>query len=119
MLLSSVNFCYKTASIWKILGTVVLILKIVIPLILIIVTIIDLVKIIISGEEKDFKDLILRSLKKFIAAALIFFLPSLIKAGFSLLGEFTGYERDFNNCITCLTSPKKCDTSYNSGIFPE
>ena len=49
------DFCYKTANIWQIIGYVFLILKIIITLILIILGIIDVGKAVISSDEKNYK----------------------------------------------------------------
>lgn len=119
MLLGSISFCYKTAAIWKIVGNVVLILKIVIPIILIILAIVDFGKQVVSYDEKNFKEAIVRILKKFVAAALIFFLPGLLTALFSLYADFANVKSDYKKCVDCITNPNsKCDTSYRGGIFP-
>ena len=49
---SSAGFCANTASIWQLVGVVLLIFKIVIPIILIILGMIDLGKAVISSDEK-------------------------------------------------------------------
>ena len=118
--MSNLDFCYKTANIWQIIGYVFLILKIIIPLILIILGIIDVGKAVISSDEKIIKDGVFSLLKRIIAGIIIFFIPTIISVIFSFIGGFNEeIQQDFGNCFDCLTNPNgKCDTSYDDGIFP-
>ena len=102
--MSNLDFCYKTANIWQIIGYVFLILKIIIPLILIILGIIDVFSL----------------LKRIIAGIIIFFIPTIIRVIFSFVAGFNEeIQEDFGNCFDCLTNPNgECDTSYDDGIFP-
>lgn len=118
--MSNLDFCYKTANIWQIIGYVFLILKIIIPLILIILGIIDVGKAVISSDEKIIKDGVFSLLKRIIAGIIIFFIPTIIRVIFSFVAGFNEeIQEDFGNCFDCLTNPNgECDTSYDDGIFP-
>lgn len=113
------NFCYKTATIWQIVGYILLIVKIVIPIILIILGMIDFSKAVISSDDKVIKDSAFTLLKRVVAAIIIFFIPTIINVAFNYIAGFSNSIReDYLNCVNCLTSPgEKCDTSYE-GIFP-
>ena len=114
------EFCYKTAKVWQIVGYHFLILKIVIPLILIILGIIDLGKAVISSDDKAIKKSTVTLIKRVIAGIAIFFIPTIIQVLFTYIAGFTSdMNDDFMICIDCITSPNKdCDTSYKGGVFP-
>ena len=114
-----VDFCYKTSMAWQIIGIAFMILKILIPVIIIVLGIIDLSKVVTSGDEKDIKDKS-KSLAMRIAAGIVIFLvPSVVSVIFNLIATFIPVAKDYENCIECISSPnKKCDTTYNEGIFP-
>ena len=113
------EFCYKTAKVWQIVGYGLLILKIVIPIILIVLGVIDFGKAAISSDEKMIKNAAVTFLKRVIAGVAIFFIPTIIDVVFEFIGGFTSnMQTDYQNCINCLTSPNgDCDTSYDEGIF--
>lgn len=45
------QFCAQSASIWKLVGNVINIIKIVIPIIIVILAMLDLGKAVMAGEE--------------------------------------------------------------------
>lgn len=113
------NFCYKTGKIFKLIGIIFLILKVVIPLVIIILASIDLGKAMISNDEKAIPKALSTLLKRFIAGVVIFFIPTIIRATFKMVSSFNDVAEDFNNCFYCITSPysDSCDTSYNNSLF--
>lgn len=114
------EFCYRTAKVWQIVGYAFLILKIVIPLILIVLGIIDLGKAVLSSDDKAIKKSAVTLAKRVIAGVAIFFIPTVIRVVFTYIAGFTSdMNDDFMICVDCITSPNgDCDTSYNGGIFP-
>ena len=105
------GFCADTANIWNVLGYVVTIIKIVIPLILIILGMIDLGKAVISSEEKAMSKSVSALLKRFIAAVIVFFIPTIVSALFNALALMSDATKaDYNVCVQCLTGGS-CDTS--------
>lgn len=104
-------FCSATIDVWKFAGKIVFLLKIIIPVVLILIGIIALGKAVIADDDKEIKTAVNKLIKKFIVAACIFFVPTVIKALFSITGVFdgsTGVESDFNTCVTCITSNGNC-----------
>lgn len=114
---SSVKFCAKTASIWQIVGYVFLILKVVIPLILLVTGIIDLSQAVLNGKDDSLSKIFKKLMMRIIAALLIFFVPTIVGMVMGLVSNFaeSGAQDDYNVCITCITSPSKCDTSSDVG----
>ena len=108
--LAGIGFCSNTANIWSVVGYFVLIIKIVIPLLLIVLGMIDLGKAVISSDEKAIKSSTNILIKRFIAAVVIFFLPSIGGACFRLVNGFSSVEADYMVCVNCVTNPQnQCD----------
>lgn len=113
------DFCYKTATVWQLIGQFIFVLKILIPLALIILSTIDLGKSAISGDEKALSKSISTLIKRFVLGVCIFFIPLIIKVLFTMVSGFSNdMQQDAGNCINCLTSPyNNCDTSYQGELF--
>ena len=114
MLLAEVgDFCADTANIWHLVGLVVYILKIVIPLILIVLGMVDLGKAVVSSDEKAINKAVGTLVKRFIAAVVVFFVPTIVNAVFGLIGVMSRTEHnDYQTCVSCLTAPNdttRCD----------
>ena len=119
MYLMDIGFCYKTASIWHVVGYIFFIVKIVVPLIIIILGVVDFTKAIISNDDKEINKTAGRLIKKVVIGIVIFFVPTIVNAIFKMFGEFVDYNSDFNNCLNCITSPiGGCDTSYKGSVIP-
>lgn len=109
LLMDSIHFCEKTANIWQLVGTILLIFKIVIPLILIILGMVDLGKAVVAQDDKE----VGKSAKKFavriVSAVIIFFIPTIIGFILTLVRSFTDntdLQKDYDICRTCLVSPR-------------
>lgn len=113
------EFCYKTASIWQLVGQFIFILKILVPIIIIVLGTIDFGKAVISSDDKAVSKSSKKLLTRILIGVCIFFVPTIINIVFGLIGEFSSeMKQDYNNCVKCLTSPyNSCDTSYNGEIF--
>ena len=111
LLMDFENFCSESATIWKLVGWVFMVFKIVIPLLLIILGSIDLGKAVISGKSEDVgknaKSLAMRA----VASVCIFLIPSIVGIIINWIAELTDTELDYETCSTCIVSPSKCDTS--------
>lgn len=81
------------------IGTIISIIKILVPIILIVVGTISLVKCIINNKEETKKE-ILKLVKKCVLAIAIFLLPSVVMFLINLVGENTGGAK----CMECLLS---------------
>ena len=105
------DFCNESAGVWTLVGKVLVVFKIVIPLLLIIFGMIDLGKAVISSEEKAIKQATNSLLRRAIAAVVIFFIPTIVGAIFSLVNSFGEAKEDtgYDTCINCLVHPYKSD----------
>ena len=106
MLLADIGFCAQTANIWLLLGHVVTIFKIVIPLLLIIFGMIDLGKAVIASKDDAVSKAVSQLIKRFIAAVVVFFIPTIVSALFSILGVI-GDNNDYQVCVQCVTNVNK------------
>ena len=115
-MLLGAQFCRETANIWQLVGFVVYILKIVIPLILIILGMLDLGKAVVSSDEKAINKAVGTLIKRFIAAVVVFFIPTIVNGLFAVIGIIGGTsENDYNDCVECLTAPYgECDSWADS-----
>lgn len=105
------GFCSDTANIWNILGYIVTIIKIVIPLALIIYGMVDLGKAVISSDDKAIGKAVGSLVRRFIAAVVVFFIPTIVSALFNALDIMGSDEKaDYNVCVQCVTGGG-CDTS--------
>lgn len=101
---TDINFCAQTANIWQVLGYVVMIFKIVIPLLLIIFGMLDLGKAVISSDDKAISKAVSTLVKRFIAAIVVFFIPTIVSALFSAITNIKITEdTDYNICVQCVT----------------
>ena len=103
------GFCSDTANIWHLVGLVVYILKIVIPLILIVLGMVDLGKAVVSSDEKAINKAVGSLIKRFIAAVVVFFVPTIVNAIFGVVGVMSKSEHDdYQTCVNCITGGE-CD----------
>lgn len=101
------GFCADTANIWRVLGLVVNVIKIVIPLVLIILGMLDLGKAVVEDDDKAINKAVTRLVKRFIAAVVMFFIPTIISAIFSMVvagSDLNDKSSDTQICVQCLTN---------------
>lgn len=100
------TFCENTANVWQIVGYIVLILKIGVPVILIVLGMVDLGKAVISSDDKAISKAVGTLSKRFIAAVLIFFVPSIVSAIFNIAtgNALDDEDSDVNICVQCVTN---------------
>lgn len=83
---------------------VIPIFQIGIPILLIILGMFDLGKAVISNEEKEVKAAQSRLIKRFIYAALVFFVVTLVTALMSIVAEGGAKDTDTTNWKNCWDS---------------
>ncbi len=96
------TFCADTIEIWKLVGSVVTILKIAIPIIIIVMAIVDLGKAAVSNDDKEMNNAFKKLLRRVIAGVVIFFIPTIVNLAFNLVGEFSSAENDYGVCSACV-----------------
>lgn len=96
-------------TIMKVVGYALVIVKILVPLLLIAMGIISFSKIVINGDEGETKKAASGLLIKFIAAVVIFVLPTIINFIFETIDGATDGTEDYENCRICIFDPRDCD----------
>ena len=78
------------------------------PLIIIGLASLDLFKVLMNGKD----DGIFKALKtvgtRVILGVFIFFVPSILEFGFSLVDSWTNYETSYKECVSCVLNVKEC-----------
>lgn len=100
-----IEFCVDTAPIWRFLGYIFMLIKIVIPLVIIILGVVDLFKVITSNDEKAINKAMASVIQRLIAGIAIFFVPTVISLLFSLVKESAPFLESADACQTCLLRP--------------
>lgn len=105
------TFCLDSVGIWRFIGEIIYIIRIVIPVIIVLLGTIDLGKAVMSGEEKTVKEAQKSFIKRLIYGVAIFFIFIIVEVIFGLLGVKTD-EGDTKVCWDCATKPhnKACIT---------
>ena len=105
---SDLKFCdyAGTRRTLKILGTIINIIKILVPVLIIITEIIAITKVITTGDDKDLKENFKQLVRKIIAGLVIFVLPTLIDYA---IDNIAGYsDSGFTQCSNCLLDTGSC-----------
>ena len=98
------NFCKDTVIIWRFIGEVVYIIRIVIPIIIVVLGTIDLGKAVMAGEEKTVKEAQRAFIKRLIYGIAVFFVTTIVKVIFGLLGLELD-QGDTKVCWDCASKP--------------
>lgn len=115
---TAAEFCADTAGIWGLLGWVVFILKIVIPLILIVLGMIDLGKAVVESDDKAINTAVNTLLHRFIAAVVVFFIPTIVLALFHAIMDFD-VKNSAKQCVDCLlnrSGQSNCTSDVAGGM---
>ena len=108
LIMEAPSFCTDLAPIWQIIGWVLWVFKIAIPIIIIIFGMIDLGKAVVASKDDEIKKSVKSLVMRAIAGVIIFFIPTLVGAIFSLVGEFrddAAYKAEYEICKECITHP--------------
>ena len=110
-----VGFCRKTAEIWQLVGTILMVIKIVFPLLVVIFGIIDIGKSVVAQKPEEISKSFKSFLYRLAAAIAIFFIPTVVAFGINLANGFQTVNNDYSVCSGCISSPSSCDTSQTVG----
>lgn len=93
----------------RILGYVVMILKIMVPIILIITGMYSFFKATLNSDDKATREAANLLIKKCLTGAAVFFIPTAIFAGFKAVSGYDKTASKFSDCGKCVTSVKTCN----------
>lgn len=102
------DFCEDTKGIWKFIGQVVFVLRIVIPVIIVLLGTLDLGKAVMANKDDDIKAAQKILIKRLIYGACIFFIPLVLRVVFNLATNSTGDNSvTSGTCFECVLN-KDC-----------
>ena len=104
MLIMAPSICTSLSPIWQIIGWVLWVFKIVIPIVIIVFGMIDLGKAVVASKDDEIKKSVKSLVMRAIAGVIIFFIPTLVGAIFSLVGEFNDNREEYDKCSACITN---------------
>lgn len=117
ILTDALGFCEDEGVLkaFKIAGTFLKILKIVVPILIIILGSVDFGKAVISDDQKAISKSAQSLGKRLIAGIIIFFIPTIINVVFNVIDGFDDVKSDFTKCTNCLLSDcnEKSDLNIN------
>lgn len=99
----NVDLCGELKPVLRLVGYVVLAIKIVVPIILIVVGMMDLAKAVTEKKEDDIKKAQQGLVSKAIAAVLVFLVITIVGVLMSLVGS-----EKYQDCMQCINSPGDC-----------
>ena len=98
------GFCTDTVEIWQFVGKILWIIRVLVPVILLVIGTVTLGKAVIAEDDGEIKKSVTKLVKKVIIAAIIFFLPMLVKAIFNLVLSDEAKGNAQNDYVVCIDS---------------
>lgn len=98
--------CFGLLPLVKVIYKAIWVAMIVIPIILIVYGTIDLGKAVIASDEKEIKAAQNRLIKRFIYAALVFFVPMLVGVVMNLVASGGEEDADTTSWSSCWKAAK-------------
>lgn len=102
------SYCTGLRSTLRIVGEVINVIRILVPLIIIVLAGVDLFKVITSGKDEGIFKAVKTIGIRLIVGVLVFFIPTILEFGFSLVDEWTEHETNYHECVTCVLNVKEC-----------
>ena len=93
----------------RVLGYVVMVLKILAPIILIIMGMYSFFKATLDDDDKATKEAARLLFTKFCIAAGIFFIPTIVNSALKLVSNYDKTNTKYTECMKCITSVKECN----------
>ena len=107
-LVDETGYCTRLKEPLQFIGNIVLIFKIVIPIIIILFGMIDFFKAITGAKDEEIKKSARSLLMRALAGVIIFFIPTIVSAIFSLVSDFAKIEGSFDACQKCVFNVREC-----------
>ena len=92
----------------RVIGYILVIVKILVPVGLIVFGIINFSKVMLTGDDDAIKKNTISFVWKIVAAVVIFVLPTIINFIVGMIDGSTDGTADYENCRVCIFDPKNC-----------
>lgn len=96
----------RVLNVFRIVGNIIFISKIIVPLLIIIFGIIELSKAVLASDDKAISKATSLLIKKTIAGVVIFFIPTIVDVVYSFIVEAGEIQSRFYKCQKCLVDPQ-------------
>lgn len=107
-LVDETGYCTQLKEPLQFIGNIVLIFKIVIPIIIILFGMIDFFKAVTGAKDEEIKKSARSLMMRVLAGVVIFFIPTIVSAIFSLVSDFAKIEGSFDACQKCVFNVREC-----------
>jgi len=108
----------RVRNVLKILGYVLVIVKVVVPLIIIGYGTFDIFKAVIDKDDKSLPKQAKRLMMRVIIGMLIFFIPNMVHAAFKLSDRLDFINQsEYLTCASCILDPFDDTTCYTTDVF--
>lgn len=102
---NAAQICEDLEPVLRLVGYVILCIKIVVPVILVVIGMIELAKAV--GDDDAVKKATDKLVKKVIVAVLVFLVSTIVGLVMTLIGG-----DDYTHCTKCLNKPGNCNNDY-------
>ena len=110
--LCDINSNPRIMAVFRLLGILLIIIKVVVPIILIVYGMIDLFNVVVEGKEDSVKNNVSKFIRRLLIGGLVFFAPTIILGIFELVDGWAEIKDDgFGPCITCMLDPSTCSNA--------
>lgn len=104
------ELCDSLRPVLRIVGYVLLLIKIAVPIILIVVGIVDLMNAVSQKKDDDIKKAQQLLVKRVIAAVMVFLVATLVSIVMRLVGNSA-----YTKCMDCIDHPTSCTVEEDTG----
>ena len=104
-----VNSSINALAAFKLVGIVILIIKIIVPLLLIGFGMVDMAKAVVNDNQDEIKKNAIIFAKRSIAALLVFMAPKIIMSFLGMIDKWTQLNEQFSYCKICVLDVSECD----------
>ena len=103
-------------AVFRLAGILLMIVKIVVPLLLILFGMIDLSKAVIDSKDDAIKTNAIKFGKRIVIGLIIFFVPYIVGALFTILTDYSSFIKEFEPCMNCILNPNGNDCPKTSFV---
>lgn len=103
------NICSEDSiqRVLKLVGYILIIIKVLVPLILVVMGSIDLFQAVVGKDEKALSKSIKNLMLRVVLGVFIFFIPTIVNWAFDVFYEVSGGENN-KQCVNCVLDPGDC-----------
>ena len=102
------GFCTEAQGIMQLIGNLLYFAKIILIIAVIIFGVIDFGKAVVGKSEDEIKKASKSIMFRLLAVIVIFFIPYLVGAIMTIVGDFQDMRSEYKICADCIAHSKNC-----------